>query len=150
MDTQTSTGVRVRARAVVQAVVLALPLAAIAGGEFQTARGIYRDHERVKALRPDLVRQIDRLMAELDDVLPRYGRIGYFDPQYFEFQPKAVRQRYLTQYALAPRVVVQDTALDYVIYFSHEEVPLTPAAIPPGMRVLRQVRPHLAVLTRAR
>jgi hypothetical protein len=139
-----------RLRTIVQPAILTLPLIAIAAAGLQTIRATYREHERVQAHHPDLAREMDRVVVQLEDVLPPYGRVGYLDPQYFAFQPRAVRQFYLTQYALAPRVVVRDTTLDYVIYFSHEGVPLTTAAIPAGMRVLRHVRPDLAVLTRAR
>src|SRR5688572_12997845 len=150
MGADTSTSMRAWPRAVFRAAVLALPVAAIAGAGSDTLRATFRDHERVKAHHPDLAGQMDRVIAQLDDVLPHYGRIGYLDPQYSAARPRAVRQFYLTQYALAPRVLVHDTTLEYVIYFSHEEVPLTAAAIPSGMRVLRHVRPDLAVLTRVR
>jgi hypothetical protein len=136
--------------ATIQAIVLALPVAAILAGGLQTVRATWREYERSHQHHVDVARQMNRVMAQVDDVLPPKGRIGYIDPHYSPSSPRAIRQFYLTQYALAPRVIVHDTTLDYVIYFSHQEVPLTSDAIPAGMRVLRHVRNDLAVLTRAR
>ena len=135
-------------RTVTRALTLALPVTAIVAGEVQMIRATQREYQRSHQHHVDVARQMDRLMAQIDDVLPPSGRVGYLDPHYSPSSARAIRQFYLTQYALAPRVIVHDTTADYVIYFSHQEEPLTSTAIPPGTRVLRSVRLDLAVLTR--
>ena len=128
--------------------LLALALSTIWRGERQVIRESLAERERWFQGSSDPAVQIERLMTQVDDVLPPHGNIGYLDPAHSWTNAKSTRQFYLTQYALAPRVLLNSTAPSHVLYFSHQEEPLTEERIPPGMRVLLQVRLDLAVLTR--
>jgi hypothetical protein len=128
--------------------LLVLPVVAILMGELQTARMIRAEYYRRSSPGADLPKEMDRLVAQFDDALPPYGYIGYIDPHHSWLNANATRQFYLTQYALAPRVLVYNTLPNYVIYFSHKEEPITPEAVPPDLRILQKVRLDLAVLRR--
>jgi hypothetical protein len=136
-------------RATGRAVPLLLCAALILLGEQQVARLAVGEYLRSRTNPTDVPARIERLVSQLDDVLPPAGYIGYIDPDHSWFNANATRQFYLTQYALAPRVLVYNTLPNYVIYFSHRGEPLSNEAIPADMRVLKQVRLDLAVLTRA-
>jgi hypothetical protein len=129
---------------------LVLPLVAVLMGELQIARSVKAQYLRGLNRTSDLPKEIDRLLGPLNDVLPPYGNIGYIDPDHSWLNANATHQFYLTQYALAPRVLIYNGVFDYVIYFSHTEKPIVPEAVPADLRVLRQVRPYLAVLIRAK
>jgi hypothetical protein len=134
----------------IQAVLLALPLAAILIGELQVLRYTRFAYLRARHGYLDTAQEIDRLIGQIEPALPPFGSVGYIDPGHSWSNPKSTYQFYLTQYAIVPRVLVYDTRPDHVIYFSHLEAPLNAAAVPEGMRVSLQIRPNLAVLTRTK
>ena len=130
-------------------VLLALPAMAILLGAEQVARTARAEYLHWKQRLQDVPEQIEQTLAPAPAVLPAYGHIGYLNPDHSWADAKATRTYYLTQYALAPRIVTPGVDWEYVIYFSHRGHPLRPEAVPPGMRVLLQIRPEVAVLTRA-
>lgn len=138
---------RLRLRHVLRLALVALPLGAVARGEVAVIRATREQHERFKEGSRDAAVEIDALIGHIGDVLPPHGYVGYLDPG-FGSGPKSTRQFFLTQYALAPRVLVRNTEPTHLIYFSHRGEPLTADNIPAGMRVVLQVRPDLAVLAR--
>lgn len=141
--------IRVETRSTVRLLLLALPAMAILLGEEQVARAAREQYLRWTQGITDVPEQIEQTLAPARDVLPPYGQIGYLNPDHSWADARATRTYYLTQYALAPRVVTPGVGREYVIYFSHLGEPLAADALPPGMRVVLQIRPDVAVLTRA-
>ena len=140
--------IRVSTRSTVHAMLLALPAIAILLGAEQVARTARQEYV-ARTQGADVPEQIEQTLAPVRAVLPAYGHIGYLNPDHSWVDAKATRTYYLTQYALAPRVVTPGVDQEYVIYFSHRGHPLRAEAVPPGMRVVLQIRPDVAVLTRA-
>jgi hypothetical protein len=129
--------------------LLLLPMSAIALGEAQVIKAAWADYLRRSAGYMDVPAQVEQKLAPLRDVLPKYGRIGYIDPDHSWQNADATRAFYLSQYVLAPRVIVNTTELEYTIYSSHLGRALTAEVLPAGTRVLSQFRPELAVLFRS-
>lgn len=96
----------------------------------------------------DVPEQVEQRLAPLRGVLPRYGPIGYIDPDHSWRNAAATRSFYLAQYVLAPRVIVYGSEPEYAIYTSHLGRPLTADLVPPGMKVVKQFGADLAVLIR--
>ena len=140
----------IRTRAALEVLVLIFPIAAILLGAQQTARMTRAEYGlRTKAHGND-PKSVERLVSQFAYLLPPYGSVGYIDPDHSWSSANATRQFFQTQYALVPRVLVENSLPDYVIYFSQQELPFTDAAIPADLRVLHKVRLDLVVLTRAK
>ena len=135
-------------RPTVHVMLLALPAVAILLGAEQVARTARQEYVAWTQNIADVPEQIEQTLASVRDVIPAYGHIGYLNPDHSWADAKATRTYYLTQYALAPRVITPGIDREYVIYFSHRGHPLRAEAVPPGMRVVLQIRPEVAVLTR--
>lgn len=96
----------------------------------------------------DAPEQLEQRLRPLRTVLPKYGYVGYVNPDHSWVNAQATRTFYLAQYALAPRILVYGSEPEYAIYASHLEKPLDADAVPPGMEVMKQFGPDLAVLVR--
>ena len=64
--------------------------------------------------RPDPVSELDRAYKALVPWLPKNGRIGYKPTEDWP-GADAVQKFYLAEYALTPRLIVMDTAPEFVI-----------------------------------
>lgn len=82
----------------------------------------------------DLALKEGHRLAPLRQLLPEYGYVGYIDPDYAARHATGIRAFYLTQYALAPRVIVHSSEPEFVIYSSHLGRHVTANQIPEGMQ----------------
>ena len=130
--------------------ILALPILAVVLGEIQVARATHREYRRRVAAQVEMPERLAQRLAPLQSVLPAYGRIGYIDPDHSWLNATSTRTFYLTQFVLAPRVLVYSTEPDLVLYSSHTGRPLTSVAIPDDLHVLAEVAPDLVLLVRGR
>jgi hypothetical protein len=137
-----------RDTAVIRVLLMIFPLMALGLGEAQVLKATRQEYLRWSAGIVDIPEREEQRLASLRYVLPEYGSIGYVDPDQSWSDPAAIRAFYLTQYALAPRIIVYGAEPEYVIYSSHLGRPLPPDRIPEGMQVFSQIRPDLAVLIR--
>ena len=139
---------KLRAQVNRTSLLLALPVIGILVGAEQFARIVRHEQLRSRERAVDLPERVEQALAPMRHLLPPRGTIGYVSPEKPWTTPDATRAYFLTQYALAPRLVILGSDAEYVIYLSLPGEPLRPEAIPLGMRVLAEGPPHVAVLTR--
>ena len=114
------------------------------------ARWIYRAARGIAAAgQQDDVSRYDQRFRKLEQALPARGVIGYTSgAQADAFTSEDFRRFLLTEYALAPRLVVNDTAPEWVVgNFMPDSVPAEP---PTGWRVVVEGDPGVWLLRRAR
>jgi hypothetical protein len=114
------------------------------------ARWIYRAIRGIAAAgQQDPVSRYERRFRGLEPALPARGLIGYTSGSQAEvFTTEDFRRFLLTEYALAPRVVINDTAPEWVVgNFTPDSVPPHP---PPGWRIVREGEPGVWLLRRAK
>ncbi len=114
------------------------------------ARWVYRAVRGVAdAAREDPITSYERRFRELRDALPPRGVIGYTqgaEPEVFSTED--FKRLVLTQYSLAPLLVLNDTAPELVVgNFAPDSVPASP---PPGFRLVRDFGRGIWLLRRAR
>ena len=100
------------------------------------ARWAYRAVEgMVDARGEDSVSQYEDRFRDLAPLLPRRGVVGYTKgPPNGAFTTEDFRRFLLTQYALAPHIVVNDTVTDATVAnFLPDSVPSQP---PPGLQIV--------------
>lgn len=134
---------------VLRALVLAVPFIAVVLGQSEVIRDVSRRAARVRGS-VDVALAQDRRLEPLRSILPEYGVVGYHDPDQENGGIGAVQSFYLSQYALAPRVLLISAEPEFVIYSSHRGRTVDPGMLPAGLQVYSQVRPDLAVFIRLR
>jgi hypothetical protein len=110
---------------------------------YRAARGI------AAAGQQDPVSLNDQRFRRLEQALPARGVIGYTSgAQADAFTSEDFRRFLLTEYALAPRLVVNDTAPEWVVgNYPPDSLPAEP---PPGWRIVLEGGPGVRLLRRAR
>jgi hypothetical protein len=114
------------------------------------ARWAYRAARGVGASRQeDSISRYERRFRGLERTLPARGVIGYTSGGAADsFTTEDFKRFLLTEYALAPRIVVNDTTPDWVVgNFTPDSVPSRP---PPGFEIVQQGEAGVRLLRRTR
>lgn len=91
------------------ALALAFAWAASARNDLRTSYWAW-----LKRWKPDPVTRVEERLRPAAAVLPRFGVIGYLSDE-DSYTTSGMRRYYLTQYALAPRVVSRSTQKELVL-----------------------------------
>ena len=114
------------------------------------ARWVYRAVRSAAASRQeDPITRYERRFDPVEQALPARGVIGYTSAgQADSFTSEDFRRFLLTEYALAPRLLVNDTTPEWVVAnFPPDSVPAQP---PPGFRIVARGDQGVWLLRRAR
>ena len=114
------------------------------------ARWLYRAVGGIaNAAMEDPVTRYEGRFRELRSLLPSRGVIGYVgDVQPEQYTSEDFKRFLLTEYALAPLLVVNDTMPDLVVgNFTPDRTPTQP---PPGFQLVRKFDDGIWLLRRAR
>lgn len=91
------------------------------------------------------VSEIDRRFREIRKELPAHGVVGYVSDGQFD-----VKKFYLTQYALAPLLIVRSTKAQFIIAYFKNHASLPQFCKENSMSVIRIIEPKTFLLKRIR